>query len=217
MPQRSSIATRLKKLMQQKEINSAELAKRADVKTSFIYDVLSGKSANPSPVKLSHLADALGADVSALLGVQRNSLPRSEHGDYVAIPRITVQVSQKNGRIAAREQEAEPYYFRAAWVQERLVAEAADLRMLWVEGDSMQPTLNAGDLVMINTAQRTATPPGIFVLFDGMGLTIKRLEYIAGSKPRLRISADNPNYLASERAPDEAYIIGRVVWFAREL
>jgi hypothetical protein len=37
------IGHRLKLEMQKQGVTSAQLAKRADVKTSFIYDVLSGK------------------------------------------------------------------------------------------------------------------------------------------------------------------------------
>lgn len=50
-----------------------------------------------------------------------------------------------------------------------------------VEGDSMMPTLHDGDIVLVDLARRAPTPPGIFVLHDGMGLVAKRLEHIPNS------------------------------------
>lgn len=213
---KNSIGQQLKLHMQRQQLNSAELAKRSDVKTSFIYDVLSGKSANPSPVKLARLADVLGISLSRLVsGNEHVGVVATD--DFTAIPRITLRmVDGKN--MTVREEKAEPYYFRSLWINERLAASVDDLRMLSVQGDSMQPTLHHGDLIMINMAKTTPSPPGIFVLYDGAGLVIKRLEYLPHSAPaRIRIISDNPLYSSYERLPEEMYIIGRAVWFAREM
>ena len=60
-------------------------------------------------------------------------------------------------------------------------------------------------------------PPGIFVLFDGMGLVAKRLENIPNDDPpKVRVIPDNTFYSAYERTADEVNIIGRIRWFARE-
>ena len=87
-----------------------------------------------------------------------------------------------------------------------------------VEGDSMMPTLHSGDAVLVDMARKFPTPPGIFVLFDGMGLVAKRVEHIPNSDPpRLRIISDNTFYSPYERTIDEVNIIGRIRWFAREI
>jgi len=216
MPTQNPIGSRLKAQMQHRDVSSAELAKRADVKTSFIYDVLSGKSANPSPVKLARLADALGVSLCALVGAE-NSREDAVADGYVAISYITASARTDSAPIIG-ENKTEPNYFREAWIREHLRAEPKDLRMMAVVGDSMAPTLLNGDMVLVNMAQKTATPAGIFVIFDGNGLSAKRLEYMANAKPpRLRIICDNPKYSAYERSPAEAYIIGRVVWFSRAM
>lgn len=82
----------------------------------------------------------------------------------------------------------------------------------------MTPTLNSGDVVLVDTSRRMPTPPGIFVLHDGMGLVAKRLEHIPNSDPpQVRIVSDNPHYPPYERLVDEMNIIGRIRWFAREM
>ena len=77
------------------------------------------------------------------------------------------------------------------------------------------PTVLDGDIVLVDLGRSAPTPPGVFVLYDGMGLVAKRLEHIPNSDPpRVRIISDNPPY---EGSGDEVNIIGRIRWFAREM
>ena len=66
--------------------------------------------------------------------------------------------------------------------------------------------------------QTRPSPPGIFILDDGVGLVAKRIEIIPNTTPQmLRISSENSAYSSYQRRIDEVHIIGRVVWFARRL
>jgi len=56
-----------------------------------------------------------------------------------------------------------------------------DLRLVIVRGESMTPLQEDGDMVLVNTADTQPSPPGIFVLFDGIGLMVKSLELLPGS------------------------------------
>lgn len=81
-----------------------------------------------------------------------------------------------------------------------------------VVGDSMQSTLNPGEKVFVNLNDKVPSPPGIFVVWDGLGLVLKRIEYVAHSNPsKIRIISDNKAYDTYERLLDEAYIQGRVI------
>ncbi len=91
-------------------------------------------------------------------------------------------------------------------------------RIIEVQGDSMEPTLRTGDRVMINTADKRPSPPGIFAVWDGFGVVVKRIEPIPNSDPpTLRIISDNSYHGAYERTIEEVNIIGRVIWFARRI
>ena len=82
----------------------------------------------------------------------------------------------------------------------------------------MSPTLLDGDTVLVDTSKRAPTPPGIFVLNDGVGLVAKRLEYsFVGGEPRYRIVSDNQRYTPYELTEEQINIIGRVRWFSREI
>ncbi len=90
--------------------------------------------------------------------------------------------------------------------------------MVEVQGDSMEPTLRPGDHVIVDTANRAPSPPGIFVLWDGIGSVVKRVEHIHGSDPATyRIISDNPKHNPYERSAGEANIVGRVVWVGRRV
>ncbi|MCK6442308.1 LexA family transcriptional regulator [Elstera cyanobacteriorum] len=104
------------------------------------------------------------------------------------------------------------------YLRVELRATASDLTIIEVEGDSMAPTLQTGDRVMVNLRARVPSPPGIFALWDGLGVVCKRVEHIQGSDPPLlKIISDNERHSAYERTIEEAHIIGRVVWFARRM
>ena len=82
----------------------------------------------------------------------------------------------------------------------------------------MMLRLMHGDILMIDTSQRTASPPDIFVLHDGLGLVIKQIEPIPHTSPiTLRMFSENNAYRAYDRSIDEVCIIGHVVWFARTI
>lgn len=219
------IGERLRLEMKKRGMTSVDLAKRADVKMSFIYDVISGKSANPSTVKLARVADVLGVNLNYLAGHTNDPAPvhspyvsRSDEGPYVSVPHVSIDISANGAAVASQENEGEDYHFHRSWIRDHLRAQESDLRMMQVRGDSMVPTLCNGDMVLVDTGKKMPTPPGIFLLFDGFGLVAKRLEMVSESgRKRLSIMSDNPQYQTYERGVDETLIIGRVVWFAREI
>jgi hypothetical protein len=93
-----------------------------------------------------------------------------------------------------------------------------ELRFVTVVGDSMEPILRTGQRLLVDTADRMPSPPGIFVLRDGNGLAINRVQIVPKSQPvRIKISCENAKYEAYESALDKADIQGRVIgqwrWF----
>lgn len=210
------IAARLKLCMTGLGLSVLELARQADVKPSFIYDILNGKSANPSTIRLARVAEKLNVSLTYLVGQEEanDTGPTADNSLYVTLSTLSVE----NGAIITSETEGEPYYFHRTWISDRLSTKPNNIRLLFVEGDSMEPSLCHGDMVLLDLTKNSPSPPGIFVLFDGMGLTIKRLELISGSDtPMVRISSDNPQYDVAQQAIEDIQIVGRVVWFAREM
>ena len=97
-------------------------------------------------------------------------------------------------------------------------AKPDDLRMITVDGDSMEPLLSSGDRILIDVSRQVPVPPGIFVIWDGMGLVAKRIEHVPHSEPpRVVMKSANPDYDSYERPADEIRIVGRAVWASRRL
>lgn len=218
-----ALVERLRHRMEECHMNARELAEKAEVGRSFVYDVLSGKSTNPTTQKLSAVARVLGVSVSYLLYGESvsGSGPVAEQvtpeaRDVASIASIAVEASMGGGTLVTEEIEDKPFFFRKSWIRDRLKVTPQDLRVIRVRGDSMQPTMNDGDVVLVDLTRNLPSPPGIFVLFDGHGLMVKRLEMLPGSS-EVRVISDNPHYAPYSLASENVRVIGRVVWCAREM
>jgi phage repressor protein C with HTH and peptisase S24 domain len=218
-----NLADRLRARSAQLHLNAQQLATRAGVNRSFVYDILRRRSVSPAADKLAKVAEVLKVDTGWLLtgeGHVAGETPwGGEEAGFVAIRSVKAVASMGGGRAVEDQIEhGEPYHFRRAWVCEVLNAAPDDLRVIRVEGDSMEPTLLDGDIILIDLMRRAPTPPGLFVLFDGIGVVAKRLEHIPNSDPpTLRILSDNARYGTYERTAEEVNIVGRVRWLGREL
>lgn len=138
---------------------------------------------------------------------------------YRAIPEIDVRASAGPGALnEGLEETKEMWFFPDPVIRHEFRARPADLRMITIDGDSMEPLLTSGDRILIDTSQRIPVPPGIFVIWDGMGLVAKRIEHEPNSEPPMVvIKSVNPEYETYERDAEEVHIIGRVVWTSRRL
>ena len=100
----------------------------------------------------------------------------------------------------------------ARYVREELRTKPDDIRLVEVLGDSMHPTLNAGDRVMIDTGHKAPSPPGVYAVWDGYGVVVKRVEFVPLSDPpKVRLISDNKSHREYEVTLEEANIIGRIV------
>ncbi len=92
---------------------------------------------------------------------------------------------------------------------------AQDVAIIPVQGDSMQPTLDEGDVVFIDTRHRWPSPPGLYAVLDEIGgVVVKRLE--VSSKPgaeqqTVSVISDNPRHITREWNSEDLFIIGRVL------
>lgn len=84
-----------------------------------------------------------------------------------------------------------------------------NLEIREVVGDSMAPEFRSGDFVLVNTADTSPSPAGLFMIHDGHGLTLRRVEPLPSGN--LRLSASNPAYSPMEAAKTDVRIYGRIV------
>ena len=152
--------------------------------------------------------------IAHALGVLPEDLMTPNHGERVVIPEVSTHtiVGNKKQTDVAESDDVLSEWSLPKQLLANQVGSDSTMRIIQVMGDSMQPEFNPGDRVMVNTADRMPSPPGVFVLWDGFGLIIKRCEMVPHSNPaRVVLSSANTNYATYEMDVKELDIQGRVV------
>jgi len=134
--------------------------------------------------------------------------------EYARVPLYDVHASAGGGAFVAEEAVKDVLVFRKEWIANELRASVKDLAVIFVEGDSMTPTLNPGDILLVHKHNDEALKDGIYVIRLEDTLLVKRLQRLPGA--RLQVSSDNPAYSVFNvnltHTDTDFAIIGRVVW-----
>ncbi|NJK63114.1 MAG: helix-turn-helix transcriptional regulator [Synechococcaceae cyanobacterium SM2_3_1] len=191
-------------------------AKRIGVPDSTMRKYLNGHQ--PTADRLVTIAEATGISLQWLLtgeGPQYLDSEEEEEKDpeMVSIPLHDVEASAGGGALLDQPvEEVERIEFQRSWLHRQFHTGPAGLVLLYVRGESMEPTLKSGDVILVD---RKATEPrdGIFVVrFDGT-LLVKRLQVYPGKI--IEVCSDNQAYKSFEldvrKPPEDFAVIGRVL------
>ncbi len=135
----------------------------------------------------------------------------------VAIQRLALGASAGAGGLDPDERRAGTVMFDRFWLRD-LGARAEMLSIIRVDGESMTPTLNDGDDIMVDRGDGVdRLREGIYVLrLDDM-LMVKRI-VLGPRRGRLSVRSDNQVFQAWEDVdPVRIDIVGRVIWTGRRL
>ena len=137
--------------------------------------------------------------------------------ELVRIPRLAVGASAGAGALDPDERGAGTFGFDAGYMRE-LGGHPDMLSAIKVRGDSMAPTLDDGDDIMVDRADAAdRLRDGIYVLRLDDALNVKRIA-LNPAGGRLTIRSDNPAYPSfPDCDPARIQIIGRVVWVGRRV
>jgi transcriptional regulator with XRE-family HTH domain len=220
----SSVSRKLKQLRQRAGLSIREVAHALGMENGSSYQHYEDRFRKPFlPLDFAQrLAPVFGAkgieasELYALAGVdggaRGNGIKNTMQPGLLRIDELDVRASAGAGLTGDSERVVAEWQLPTEVVRYHSSAPASDLRFITVLGDSMEPTLQPGQRVLVDTGDRTPTPPGVFVVWDGLGLVVKRVQTLAHSDPmRVRITSDNPKYEGYERSLAEAYIQGRVI------
>lgn len=208
------------------------LARAMGVSPSAFRKWLKGE-AEPSRERLVALANTAGVSVGWLAtgeGEAPNLRPvapgagRAEHDgpgleDFVLLPsHDTVAAAGASPEIASDPRGSRYMAFRNDWVREEIGIDPKAIGLERAVGDSMAPTINAGDVLLLDTTQRAFALFGIYVLeIDGERLVKRVQRKLDGS---LVLISDNPDYerdLVPPGRVEHLRAIGRVVWIGKKL
>jgi phage repressor protein C with HTH and peptisase S24 domain len=226
---KDSVGARLKALREEAGLSLAEMAKAiGKAKTSYqYYEDDYDKATLPLDfVKLIiPILTRNGVErrrVLALTGLDlvtfdvdgdTAGLNRRSRGDVMAVvEELDVRAAAGGGATHEDEAVVAEWSLPKALLKFATNALPDHIKILTVVGDSMPLTFRSFDKVLVDTSDKKPSPPGIFAVWDGLGLVVKRVEFIPFSDPpTVRITSENSSYSPYERSLEEAHIQGRVL------
>lgn len=138
--------------------------------------------------------------------------------EFITVPRYDVEACAGHGAVIHSEQIVDHLAFRADWVRHALGVQQSDLALISVKGDSMEPTLSNGDLILLDMHQGKVEDNAIYALQHNGTLLVKRIQRrLDGS---VVVSSDNPRYEAEVISAEDVEalrVVGRVVWAGRRM
>ena len=136
----------------------------------------------------------------------------------VPVDRHAVAASAGPGALVNGELGKPHFAFDERWLKALTPSKPSNLSIVRVEGDSMAPTLNAGDDILVDLGDcGDRLRDGIYVLRIDDALVVKRIALNPLGK-RVTVQSDNPAYPDwPDCSLDEINCIGRVIWAGRRI
>ncbi len=202
----------LDRLIQQRRLGYSSISRLIGRNSSYIQQFIK----RGSPRKLDDddrrvLASFFGVDEQVLGGP-----PAPMRDGLIEIPVLNVDASAGFGAIAESETAHTRFGFDERWLAGLTRAKGVSLSIIHVRGDSMEPTLNHDDEVLVDASDEgSRLRDGIYVLRADDALVVKRVTLKPGGR-KITISSDNSAYPSWDDVDrSEIQIVGRVIWFGR--
>jgi len=218
------VGERIEQRLAELGMSQAELARRVKVSQPTINALVHGDSA--SSKHLHRIAAELETNPAWLAGETEDmsaNAPAPSAMDALAdkldlqmVPELELGYSMGGGTVFASYEQKGIVPFQRSWLRSMAKDALADLFVARGEGDSMQPTLLDGDIVLIDSSQRNiGSQDRIWAVSYGDLAMIKRVRRQPGGSYLLM--SDNPAVTPIECVDEEMHVIGRVVWIGRRM
>ncbi|GFM73766.1 transcriptional regulator [Pseudomonas cichorii] len=201
----------------------ATFAKVLDVRVADISPTLSRQLANLALLSEDGQAKPLpGADTPAAnTPLPAGGEPAIDLDDHYAfIPQLTAKAAAGLGYENAHVENRSTLAFKREWLRYR-GANEKHLVVIYADGESMWPTINSGDVLLVDKSKVDPLHQQVFVLGNTEGIIVKRL--VQGPIGNWIIRSDNedkeeyPDLALLRRDEDEHRIIGQVIWRGGDL
>lgn len=214
-----TLGKRIRSLREKKGLNQSELAHELGLESPMAVSKYEKDQREPDVAKLIKVSDLFGVSMDWLLTgegpVQAGAaLTETSDDDFVFIPQVRGEISAGEGSAPDDVIELK-IAFAKDWIKRR--GDPKNLSLIRIRGDSMEPTLRSGDLVLVDHNRNYLDPQGgiYAVVMDDL-IMIKRVQVLYPTD-RVSIISDNPQYESIEIKTAEVRINGKIIWFGREL
>lgn len=228
------IGSRIREFRKAIKLTMADMAGKIGISQGSLSDIENGKT-RPSSDTLENIVRhtdisaqwLLIGDGSMFKGSDTEVIPLTkksngsaqlsalDNENQVMIPKYDIQASAGYGAYNSNEPVGQISLDRV-FIEKELRASYRHLTSITVVGDSMEPTLRNGDVVIVDNSQTGGD--GIFIVRAGEVLYIKRVQ-IFFDKGIMRLTSDNGFYEPMELdvKTENVKVVGRVVCCLRKI
>lgn len=171
------------------------------------------------------LARALDLDPPAISKILAGSRQIKAH-EYVAMRRFFGLPTDGDHAVAAntyrlqtlpdgmaekgRAEDRDSWIMPAHLLESRTAAAPDKIRIFTIRDNSMEPDFAVGAQVLVDLSDNTPSPPGVFIMSDGLGYVLRQCDIVPGEKP-LQVNVQAKNGTAFRLPLHKALIVGRVI------
>lgn len=220
-----SLGERIAERLAALNISQAELARRVKVAQPTINALIRGGATGSK--HLHKIAAELETSPAWLSGETDDPAPvaprlsaieaLADELDLAILPQLDIGYSMGGGATLVEQYEQTGIVpFSRSWLRPLMRGMIADLFVARGEGDSMEPTIRDGDIVLIDTSQSSIRAQDRIwaVAYGDLGM-IKRVRRTPTGSYLLL--SDNPSVSPVECFDGEMDVIGRVIWIGRQI
>lgn len=222
---KQALADNLSELLKKyPNVSRLDLSRRMNVADGTLGRIKYG-TGNPQLENICQIADFFKLNPWQLLVKNGHKLPRDYDPFKQPLPSITpghIRVPLLDASPSAGP-GGEPVDWPAVldhidiaegWARKHLGSQVERIRALPVQGDSMSPTINEGDLAFVDVGCTHFDAEGIYIVVFNQALLIKRLS-ADFSSGRIKIQSDNGRHETQFAREEDLTICGRVkAWLA---
>lgn len=200
-------------------LSQREYARRVGVSETTIRSYLSGET-YPGLDKIASLAMVGGVEpiwlASGVSPFAEEGAAKSlmlPAGKYHLIPRQDVKAAAGDAVLLPAKEIVDYALFETEFLRRELGVDPKNLVLIQAKGDSMEPTIRDGDLLLVDWSQAYEADNAIYVLNVDGRIMVKRLQFQLDGT--IEVLSDNPKYTPQTVTPqtnDLFRLVGRVVW-----
>lgn len=141
----------------------------------------------------------------------------AESSEFAYVPAYDVSVAAGHGSEPCDEEPSRRLAFRRRWLNFRGL-HAKDLLVVYAKGDSMEPNIEDGNSLLVDTSQILPADGGIYVLRNEGQLVVKRTQHLLGEG--ILLISDNKAYkeqVIPANGSNDLQVLGKVVWIGKDV
>lgn len=209
--------TRLRTAITSKFPNLRDFSDRFDVNYHTLQHYLAGRR-DPSTSFLKLLSEQVGLSASWILSglgsmeiVDPGQIVNSAGAETVHIPHLDIEASAGAGSAPGEENVLATYSFDKSWLRQQGL-NPENLSIISVSGDSMEPDLEDGDLIIVDRRAEYVRDGHVYIVRFADELFIKRVQKnMDGS---IRLLSSNKAYdpiIVSSASKEGIHVVGKLV------